>query len=123
MNDDYILDKTFDALANPKRRDIITSLALQPLSISKLAQFNNLSLPAIHKHIKNLEEANLIKRRKIGRTNFLILNYESLVMVQNWLLKHHAHWGSSYATLENYFSINKVHQSDLLSENEDKEDC
>lgn len=100
--DEVILDKAFDALANAKRRVILTSLSLQPLSITKLAQFTHLSLPAIHKHIKILENAELVYRRKIGRTNFLVLNHESLLLVQNWLLKHKAHWGSARATLENY---------------------
>lgn len=109
MNDDLLLDKAFDALANAKRRAILTSLSLQPLSISKLAEFTSLSLPAIHKHIKVLEQANLIHRRKIGRSNFLVLNHDSLILVQNWLLQHQAHWGSAQATLENYSPINFVH--------------
>ena len=43
-----LLDKAFDALANKHRRDIISALALQPLSISTLAEWQGLSLPAIH---------------------------------------------------------------------------
>lgn len=113
MNNDELLDKAFGALANDKRRNIITSLALQPLSITKLAEFNDLSLPAIHKHIKILEKAHLISRRKIGRTNFLVLDNESLLLVQYWILKHQAHWGSAKATLQNYNPDNFVHPSSL----------
>jgi DNA-binding transcriptional ArsR family regulator len=61
-----------------------------------------LSLPAIHKHINVLEKAGMIIRKKIGRTNFLTLNRESLLSLQDWLLQYHAYWGSSEETLENY---------------------
>lgn len=97
-----LLDKAFDALANSHRRDIISALALQPLSISTLAEWQKLSLPAIHKHIKVLEGCNLILRRKIGRSNFLVLNHEALTEVQDWLTQHQTYWGSAKATLANY---------------------
>ena len=61
-----------------------------------------LSLPAIHKHIKILENADMIIRKKIGRTNFLALNRESLRGLQDWLMQYHTYWGSNEETLENY---------------------
>jgi len=62
------LDNGFNALANKHRREIIYALGLQPHSISQLATMRNLSLPAIYKHIKMLELANFIKRKKIKQT-------------------------------------------------------
>ena len=62
----------------------------------------HLSLPAIHKHIKILEKAGMIVRMKIGRTNFLTLNPESLRGLQEWLMQFHTYWGSGQETLENY---------------------
>ena len=96
------LDIVFEALANKHRREIIYVLGLQPCSISYLASIRSLSLPAIHKHIKLLEKANLILRRKIGRTNFLTLNRKSLRGLQDWLRQYHTYWGSDEETLENY---------------------
>jgi len=96
------LDKVFESLANEHRRDIVYVLGLQPHSISQLASMRRLSLPAIHKHIKILEKAGLIKVKKIGRTKFLTLNRESLRGLQDWLMQYHAYWGSSDETLENY---------------------
>lgn len=81
------LDKVFEALANKHRREIIFVLSLQPASISKLAFLRNLSLPAIHKHIEVLEKGGLVTRRKIGQTNFLTLNPESLRGLQDWLVR------------------------------------
>ncbi len=96
------LDNLFDALANDHRRDIVYVLGLQPYSISQLASMRHLSLPAIHKHIKILEKAGLIIRKKIGRRNFLTLNRESLLAIQEWLMQYHPYWGSNDETLENY---------------------
>jgi DNA-binding transcriptional ArsR family regulator len=96
------LDKIFEALANKHRREIIRVLSLQPSSISQLASMRGLSLPAIHKHIKLLEDAGLIRRKKIGRTNFLALNRESLRGLQDWVMQYHTYWGSDEETLENY---------------------
>ena len=81
------LDNVFEALANKHRREIIYILSLQPASISKLAFLRNLSLPAIHKHIEILEKGGLVTRRKIGQTNFLTLNPESLRGLQDWLIR------------------------------------
>ena len=96
------LDHVFEALANKHRREIIYVLSLQPCAISQLAAMRGLSLPAIHKHIKVLEKAGMITRKKIERTNFLTLNRESLRGLQDWLTQYHTYWGSNEETLENY---------------------
>jgi DNA-binding transcriptional ArsR family regulator len=96
------LDNAFEALANKHRREIIHMLSLQPYSISQLAAMRGLSLPAIHKHIDVLEKGGMVIRKKIGRTNFLALNRETLRRLQDWLMQYHAYWGSNEETLENY---------------------
>lgn len=99
MND---LDAVFAALANEHRRRMIYALALQPMSISELAEMRGLSLPAIHKHIRVLEDAGLLIRRKVGRTNFLALGRQPLRDLQEWVVEFHPYWGSDAETLENY---------------------
>ena len=96
------LGQVFEALANNHRREIIRSLALQPLSISRLAQLRQLSLPAIHKHVTALEDAGLVQRRKLGRTNFLALERGPLQRLQAWTDQFHPWWGTDAESLENY---------------------
>lgn len=96
------LDRAFEALANEHRREIVYVLSLHPASINELASMRKLSLPAIYKHIKILEHGGFVKRKKIGRTNFLALNRDSLRVLQAWLLQYHAYWGTNDETLENY---------------------
>lgn len=96
------LDEIFEALANKHRRAIVYAVGLQPYSITQLAAQRDLSLPAIHKHIKILESAGLVVRRKMGRTNFLTLDPRSVQVLQDWLQQYHTHWGSDQATFTNY---------------------
>ena len=96
------LNQVFDALANEHRREIVYVLSLQPASIGQLASMRGLSLPAIHKHIKILEKGGMVTRKKMGRTNFLALNRDSLRVLQDWLMQYHPYWGTNSETLENY---------------------
>lgn len=74
MTETQKLSAVFEALANKHRREIIYTLGLQPSSIGQLASMKGLSLPAIHKHMRVLEDAEMVIRKKIGRINFLGLN-------------------------------------------------
>jgi DNA-binding transcriptional ArsR family regulator len=99
---DQGLDDVFEALANNHRRAVMHALSLRPHSISQLASIQGLSLPAIHKHIRVLEEAGMVIRKKAGRTNFLALNRKPLRDLQKWVGGFNPYWGSEKETLENY---------------------
>jgi DNA-binding transcriptional ArsR family regulator len=96
------LDSVFEALAHKHRRAIIEVVASQPVSISRLAKMRRLSLPAIHKHIKVLEKAQLIMRQKTGQTTYLALRRHALFDLQQWLMHYRAYWGTDSESLENY---------------------
>ena len=96
------LDRLFAALANRHRREMVNLLGLQPYSISRLAELNGVSLPAMNKHVRVLETAGLVTRRKLGRTTFLTLDRSAIRAVQAWLATFHAYWGTEKETLENY---------------------
>jgi DNA-binding transcriptional ArsR family regulator len=101
-SEDTGLDGVFDALANVHRRSIMRALSLQPHAISQLAAMEEMSLPAIHKHIRALEEADLVIRRKVGRTSYLALHRKPLRDLQMWVGEFNPHWGNERETLENY---------------------
>ncbi|MFI5271120.1 MAG: ArsR/SmtB family transcription factor [Candidatus Saccharimonadales bacterium] len=102
--DSVELDEAFGALANQSRRGIIYELSLHPDTVSSLAKQFDLTLPAIHKHIRVLENANLIIRKKHGRTNFVALNSKSLRLAQSWITQYKTEWSNPNASLENYIS-------------------
>lgn len=96
------LDEVLEALANKHRREMVYVLGLQPCAISQLADMRQLSLPAIHKHVKVLENAGLVTRKKTGRTTFLTLDRGSMRGLQTWLAQFHSYWGSDDQSLANY---------------------
>lgn len=98
------LDVVFAALSNQKRRDIVKTLSFHPATVSQLAEKHEMSLPAIHRHIRTLEEAQLIQRRKVGRTNFVAIKRESMVVAQRWMAQYHLEYGNDQETLENYIA-------------------
>ena len=103
------LDRVFDALASPKRRGIFDTLSRGPATVTQLATEHNLSLPAIHRHIRTLEEAGLIQRKKVGRTNYVAIKRTAMRATQAWLRQYRTDWGTDEETLENY--INEAHLS------------
>ncbi len=104
LSEDQQLDNLFGALANDRRRGMVNTLAYRPATVLQLAKEQGLSLPAMHKHIRYLEKSKLIERRKVGRTNFVALNRNSMRLVQAWALQYRTEWGNDNETLENYIA-------------------
>jgi DNA-binding transcriptional ArsR family regulator len=61
------LDKIFFSLSDSTRRDIVRRLSITPMSVNKIAEVYDLSLPAVSKHLKRLGEAGLITRKRQGK--------------------------------------------------------
>ena len=86
------LDRTFAALADPTRRAILSRLALGEANVSELAEPFSISLPAISKHLRVLEEAGLLVRRKEGRTHHCHLRAEPLSDAVEWIEEARRFW-------------------------------
>jgi DNA-binding transcriptional ArsR family regulator len=79
------LDRTFSALSDPTRRDILERLAQGPTSVRELARPYRSSLPAVLKHIRVLEDARLVATQKRGRIRECRLDPARLQDVTRWL--------------------------------------
>jgi len=97
-----VLDAVFLSLGNERRRAILRTLSYRPATVGQLAEEHKLSLPSIHRHIRALEDAGLIQRRKIGRVNFVAIKRASLATAQKWIMAYHLEYGHDDETLENY---------------------
>lgn len=100
--DEQQTNDVFSALAHPVRRSIVLSVAQLPRSISSLATEHGYSLPALHKHIDSLENANLIIKRKAGRVQYISIKRSGLIAAQDWISQFNPHWGNDSETLSNY---------------------
>lgn len=86
------LDVTFQALADPTRRGMLASLALGEKSIGELGEPFAMSFAGAAKHVKVLESAGLIARRKAGRKQICSLRAEPLAEAERWLKQWENFW-------------------------------
>ena len=86
------LDHTLTALADPTRRAILERLAAGEARVTELANPFAMSLNAVSKHIRVLERAQLVQRRRAGREHFLSLNAGPLDEIADWVAAQRAMW-------------------------------
>jgi DNA-binding transcriptional ArsR family regulator len=79
------LDRTFFALSDPTRRSILERLAGGPATIGELAAPFGLTLNGVKKHVGILEEVDLVKTTKVGRSRECQLGPAELVDVARWI--------------------------------------
>jgi DNA-binding transcriptional ArsR family regulator len=96
------LSTTFAALADPTRRAILARLAVGESSVNQLAEPFDISLPAISRHIKVLENAGLITRGRDAQWRPCKLNPEQLKTVDDWLDDYRRFWEESFDRLDEY---------------------
>jgi DNA-binding transcriptional ArsR family regulator len=94
------LDRTFSALSDGTRRDILEHLQLGPASISELAEQARISLPGVLKHVRILEEARLVTTEKKGRTRECRLGPDQMDDVTRWIESHREIWERRLDRLE-----------------------
>ena len=91
--DDDSLDRTFAALAHPIRRAILTRLSQGgSAGVTDLAEPFDVSLMAVSKHLKVMERAGLIHRRKDGRVHRCTFSPEAMTEANAWIERHRAYW-------------------------------
>jgi DNA-binding transcriptional ArsR family regulator len=87
------IDRTFSALADPTRRDVLMRLKAEPgLSVSDLARPLSLKLPGLMKHLDVLSDAGLITRTKSGRTVSVTLAAGPMQEAMAWLRHYENFW-------------------------------
>ena len=96
------LDRTFAALADPTRRDVLDRLVLGPASISELAGPAGMSLTGMKKHVRILEGAGLVTTEKVGRTRRCRLGPERLEDAAQWIRWYRRRWERRLDGLEAY---------------------
>ncbi len=104
------LNRTFAALADPTRRRILAHLAGGDQCVTDLAGPHKMSLPAVSKHLRVLEKAGLLRRRRYGRVHQIHLKAEPLRQAAQWVEKYRKFWEGSLDRLADYLE-NRAKQS------------
>lgn len=107
MVQSQVLDRTFSALSDPTRRDILERLSAGPASISQLAEPIGISLPGVMKHVRILEEAKLVTTEKHGRTRECRIAPGDMDEVTDWIEHYRRMWEQRLDRLEAYLEQQK----------------
>src|SRR6266849_1043003 len=93
------LNLAFAALADPTRRAIVARLASGEATVKELAKPCAISLPAISRHLRVVENANLIRQQRQGQFRRCRLHPEGLKTAGEWLDFYRRFWGESFEKL------------------------
>jgi DNA-binding transcriptional ArsR family regulator len=99
------LSSTFAALADPTRRAILARLALGEMSVLKLAEPFDMSLPAVSKHLKVLERAGLITRGRDAQMRPCRIDVRALREADQWLEEYRRLWEQRLDRLDDYLKV------------------
>jgi DNA-binding transcriptional ArsR family regulator len=96
------LNRTFAALADPTRRRLLAHLARGDQRVTHLARPHAMSLPAVSKHLRVLEKAGLLRRRRYGRVHQMQLDAKPLKQAAKWVEEYRKFWEGSLDRLAVY---------------------
>ena len=93
------IDRVFQALGDPTRRAILARLSRGPQSISGLAGPLGISLTAVAQHLRVLQDSDLARTEKIGRTRTCRIEPAGFRAAERWIADHRAMWEQSFDRL------------------------
>lgn len=100
----------FAALADPTRRAILARLADGDATVSELAEPFSISLPAISRHLKVLEQAGLISRSRSAQWRSSSLQAEPLREATAWMERYRRFWDANFTRLDAH--LQRIRQAD-----------
>ena len=100
MVKDQSLNRVFHALAHPARRAMLRRLADGERNLTELAAPLRMSFPAASKHVRVLERARLVRRRKVGRTHLCRIEGKPLAQANDWLQEYRRVWEENFGRLD-----------------------
>ena len=94
------LSRVFSALADPTRRDMVARLTLADATVSELAEPYDVSVQAVSKHLKVLEEAGLVSRSRDAQRRPVHLEAEVFDLMTKWLERYRRQAEERYRRLD-----------------------
>src|SRR6266571_853887 len=105
------LSRTFAALADPTRRDILARLAGGEATVLELAEPFAMTQQAISKHLKVLERAGLISRSRTAQSRPCALHLAELDDAVDWISRHRQIWAERYDRLDDHLAALRAEQA------------
>ncbi len=106
------LSATFAALADPTRRALLTRLASGEATVNQLAEPFALTQQSVSKHLKVLEQAGLISRRRRGQSRPCRLERDRFDDAADWIERHRQLWQERYDKLDEHLAALRTDQKE-----------
>jgi DNA-binding transcriptional ArsR family regulator len=90
----------FNAVAEPKRRQVLEALGQQELSVNDLVRQLGWNQPMVSKHLGVLKQVGLVSERRVGRQRFYRVNAERLKPIFDWVAPFERDWNERYERLD-----------------------
>ncbi|MEM7392802.1 MAG: metalloregulator ArsR/SmtB family transcription factor [Verrucomicrobiota bacterium] len=101
------MNRIFQALADPTRREILERVSRESPQASDLASSFSMSFPAVSKHLKVLERAGLLRRDVEGRVHRFSLKPRALKSAYDWIHDYEQFWNANLDQLDAFLKKNK----------------
>ena len=95
----------FQAIADPTRRKIIDLISRQPMNLKTLAEYFDISRPAISQQIKILNECGLVEVTREGRETFCSIQPKELKKIADWAGQYSRLWQEKIDSFETYVNL------------------
>lgn len=90
----------FNAVAEPKRRQVLEALGRQELSVNDLVRQLGWNQPMVSKHLGVLKQVGLVSERRVGRQRLYRVNAERLKPIYDWVAPFERYWSESFERLD-----------------------
>ncbi len=90
----------FNAVAEPRRRQILEALGRQELSVNEIVKKLGWTQPMVSKHLGVLKQVGLVKERRVGRQRLYQVNAERLKPIYEWVAPFERYWSESFDRLD-----------------------
>lgn len=90
----------FNAVAEPKRRQVLAALGMRELSVNDLVALLGWNQPSVSKHLGVLKQVGLVSERRVGRQRLYRVNGERLKPIYDWVAPFEKYWSESFERLD-----------------------
>lgn len=91
---------TFNAVAEPKRRQVLEALGTEELSVNEIVERLGWNQPMVSKHLGVLKKVGLVRERRVGRQRLYRVNPERLKPIHDWVTPFERFWNERFDRLD-----------------------
>jgi DNA-binding transcriptional ArsR family regulator len=91
---------SFNAVAEPKRRQVLEALGARELSVNEIVEILGWPQPMVSKHLGVLKQVGLVSERRLGRQRMYQVNGKQLKPIHDWVIPFERYWSESYDRLD-----------------------